>query len=164
MQGTGLPERRGRSLLLSCPVAGLLPLHTGVFHWKSHMVWGWPEKERTGGPTGNWDREKAGRLRKAAGTHLPGAGQAGGPGPGKSACLPCASRCRLPFSPWDSRTQPTRSSCGLRPADVPADLSPTPGRGEDVLSSCEEDSSPNLEMSLQVHTVQIRKKKHSGCA
>lgn len=46
---------------------------------------GRPEEGRIEGPTGEWDGRGRVKKRKAAGTHLLGAGQEGGPGPGKSA-------------------------------------------------------------------------------
>lgn len=53
---------------------------------------GWPEEEGIGGPTRKWGRERRKiKKRKPAGTHLLGTGQEGGPGPGKSACLPLCS-------------------------------------------------------------------------
>lgn len=55
-----------------------------------NLVWlgGWPEEGGFGGSAGKEDGERRKiKKRKAAGTHLLGTGQEGGPGPGKSARL-----------------------------------------------------------------------------
>lgn len=114
------------------------------------------EGEGNGQIKGRGKRRKA-QERKAAGSHLLGTGQEGGPGPGKSARL-------LLHSPPPSLLL---SLCpGLRPC-VEARNSrrcrqPNPegnptGRG-DLLSCCEEPAASS-EMSFQVSMLQIRKKR-----
>lgn len=82
LQNTAL--RRGAPSAFSLPV----PFDSDVFHLKCCMAWGLARRGRDWGPSrkGGWERRKI-KKSKAAGTHLLGMGQEGGPGPGKSARL-----------------------------------------------------------------------------
>ena len=94
-----------------------------------------------GSPAGKGDGErKKIKERKAAGTHLLGTGQEGGPGPGKSACLlspvtqpPPSLLCSL----CDTGLSPLVAAPNRRCSRCPADMETPPGRG-DVLPGCKE--------------------------
>lgn len=114
-----------------------------------------------GSPAGKGDGErKKIKERKAAGTHLLGTGQEGGPGPGKSACLlspvtqpPPSLLCSL----CDTGLSPLVAAPNRRCSRCPADMETPPPRERRRASRLQGAPCQNGETSFQVSTLQIRK-------
>lgn len=161
--GNRPPVRRG-SLLFSVSVPGLLPFHSDIFHPKSCTAWGQARGGRVWGPNWGvgWGR-KSKKKRKAAGTHLLGAGQEGGPGPGKSAIS-----CPAPPPGFLSvcvtqGLSPLGAAPNSRRCRCPPDRETPPG--EEMCFQAARSQLPNLSDVLpSVHIANQGEKTISGCA
>lgn len=101
-RGTSLQRWRGSPAACSCPVPGPLSFDSPALHPASWTARGLARGGR-GGAQPERGLRRGGRLRKAAGTHLLGSGQEGGPSLGK------------PFSSPTMHPLPASSSvCGTQ--------------------------------------------------